>query len=549
MLIHRLMRFIRNSIVLTACLTILTQTSCKKDWLDVNYNPLELTDKTATPDLVLPSLLETCIAAGSKTKFMQLWMGYWSYHQVNPGLNEVTYNRIQASTFSFDVRPRPEIFYLEQKARESGQTFYEGIAKAIRALQWHRAVDVINNMPYSEAFNPNIRQPKYDNAKAIYEDLMIQLDLASALIKGADMNKNTRLILSDIMFHGDKESWLRFINTLKLRLLIHQANRPEQEAYIRTQIQKILGEGSGFMASGSNAAVNPGYVLGKNLSVYYGLYSSHNTYGGGEFNAETQMATDYYAHANMFAMELLKANDDPRLNYIYSSIDEMVPDGAPEPFSQSPPLNFRANTFGNYVDAIAFPYQNTTYVSAVGGSRNTDVVNPSAAGIIKGRNMDDWVLTSVESMFLQAEAIYRGWLPGDPETAYKEAVRESFRWLNVGENANNPVLSDAIFEQWYNEQTAAANPAVSWSAAPDKYKLIMMQKYHALNGIEPMETWADYRRNGRFPDIPASLSPQRVGNTIPFRLLYDLTEYELNQENVTAQGDINVFTSKIWWMP
>jgi hypothetical protein len=527
----------------------MTLTGCKKGWLDVNYNPLQLTDKSATPDLVLPALMESCISTGTRTKFIQVWMGYWSYYQMNPGISEVTYLRIQANPNTFDVSIRPEIFYLEQKSRESGQQFYEGISKVIRAIQWSRSVDVINNMPYSEAFKVNIRQPKYDDGKFIYDDLILQLDSASILIKNADINKNIKLTLSDIMFHGDKTLWLKFINTLKLRLLVHQANRPDRSAYISEQIQKIVTEGAGFLESGEDASFNPGYVLGKSLSKYYGLYSSHNNYGGGEFSAETQMGTDYYAHANLFAMELLKENEDPRLGFIYSTINEEVPSDAPLPFTQSAPLNFRANTFGNYIDNITYPYQNNTYVSTVGGSRNTNEVNPSASGIIKGRNMNDWVMTSIESYFLQAEAIYRGWLPGNAEDAYKLAVRESFRWLNVGENSNNPALSDAIFENWYQQQSLAANPRVSWAAATDKYKLLMIQKYHAFNGIEPMETWVDYRRNGRFPDIPASLSPQRAGNQIPFRLLYDQTEYELNQENVTAQGNIDIFSDRIWWMP
>lgn len=544
------MRFtLKKLAIMIAVIVILTQMGCKKGWLDVNDNPLQLTDQSATPDLVLPALLESCIATDSKTKFIQQWMGYWSYYQMNPGLNQVTYLRIQANESTFNLQPRPEIFYLEKKANESGQQFYEGIAKVIRAIQWHRAVDVINNMPYSEAYNTNIRQPKYDDARLIYEDLMVQLDLASGLIKNADINKNVKLTLSDIMFHGDRTLWLKFINTLKLRLLVHQANRPDRGAYITAQMQKIEAEGSGFLESGQDAAVNPGYVLGKSLSRYFGLFSSHNIYGGGEFSADTQLATDYYAHANLYSMELLKANEDPRLGYIYSTIDDEVPQGAPEPFTQSAPLNFRANKFGIYIDNLEYPYQNNTYVSAVGGSRNIEVVHPSAAGIIKGQNMSDWVMTSVESYFLQAEAVYRGWLAGDPEEAYKMAVRESFRWLNVGENSDNPGLSDAIFEDWYAAQEASGNEQVSWAAAADKYKLIMIQKYHAFNGIEPMETWVDYRRNGRFPNVPASLSPQRAGNTVPFRLLYDQTEYELNQENVTAQGQIDVFTSKIWWMP
>jgi hypothetical protein len=528
---------------------IFTQIGCKKGWLDVNYNPLELTDASATPDLVLPTLLESCVSVNGSNKFLPQWMGYWSYYQVPPGFYEVTYLRFQVGPNTMDVQPKAEIFYLEQKSRAKGQEFYEGIAKVVRALQWSRSVDIINNMPYSEAYNVNIRQPRYDEGQSIYEDLILQLDTATTLIKNADINKNIKITISDIMFHGNKTLWLKFINTLKLRLLVHQANKPGRSDYISEQISKITTEGSGFLESGEDAAVNPGYVLGKKINTYFGLFSSHNPYGQSNFDAASQLGSYYYAHAHVFAMEMLKADNDPRLGYIYSTIDEEVPAGSPEPFTQSAPLNFRGNTYGNYIDNIKFPFQNNTYVSAVGGSRNTDVVNPTATGIIKGRDMDDWVLTSIESYFLQAEAIQRGWLPGDAEQAYKLAVQESFRWLNVGGNSNAPALSDAVFNDWYDGQVAAANVNVSWNAAPDKYKLLMLQKYHAFNGIEPMETWVDYRRNGRYPDIPASLSPQRTGSTIPYRLLYDLAEYELNQENVNKQGTINLFTSKIWWMP
>ena len=158
-------------------------------------------------------------------------------------------------------------------------------------------------------------------------------------------------------------------------------------------------------------------------------------------------------------------------------------------------------------------------------------------------------MTSIESLFLQGEAIYRGWLPGNSEQAYKDAVRESFRWLNVGGNSEMPALSDDIFDNWYNDQVANNNSNVSWQAATDKYKLLMFQKYMAFNGIEPFETYVDYRRNGRYPDIPLSADPTRISDIMPIRSLYSSDEYINNTENVRAQGEINIFTSKIWWMP
>jgi hypothetical protein len=51
-----------------------------------------------------------------------------------------------------------------------------------------------------------------------------------------------------------------------------------------------------------------------------------------------------------------------------------------------------------------------------------------------------------------------------------------------------------------------------------------------------------------YPDVPLSSSASR-GPNIPFRLKYPQSEYDLNGANVAAQGNIDQFTSKIWWMP
>ncbi len=540
------MRF--SNKILPLLFSLLLITGCKKGWLDVNYNPRDLTDTDATPDLITAPLLERAVATQG-TRFLQLWMGYWAYYHFPAGHQIQTYDRVQLSPVTFAAQVPPEIAFLETRSRKLKMTFYTGIAKVLKVLQFQRAVDVVSSMPYRDAFNSGILQPRYDDGLLIYEDLMRQLDTASTLIRDAKVSDNLKISTVDIMFHGDQAKWIKFINTIKLRLLVHQANRTDRAAYIAAEIAKIKSEGSGFLESGQDASVNPGYMINRKLSYYYGCFSSHNQWGGGDFDAVMQIGSWDWAHANVFAMNLLKENNDPRLGLFYSSIDIPFPAGAPEPFPQPGSQNFRGNRFGVYVNSGAYPYQDGAYVSAVGGSRNNDVVKPTATGIIKGRDMADWVMTSTESKFLQAEAVQRGWLPGNAEEAYKDAVKESFRWLNAGGNTAVPALSDAIFDTWYNAEVLAGNVNVSWAAAPDKYKLLMFQKYMAFNGIEPLESWTDYRRNGRYPDIPASEDPARVGNTIPFRLMYSTNEYIVNAANVNAVGPVNVFTSKIWWMP
>lgn len=521
---------------------LLIESGCKKGWLDVNYNPRELTGTNATPDVLLPPQLENAAALPPDFETLNMWMGYWCGPSHDPSLNLTNYTNVSSGAGVSSTLP-----FMEQKSAQLGMDFYTGISKVIKAIVWSRMVDKLDYVPYSEAFRSDILRPKYDDGKFIYEDLMKQLTAASTLIKNADISKNDKLSLSDIMFHGDRTKWLQFINTLKLRLLIHQAARADRAAYIATEIQAIKDQGSGFLPMGVDAGVNPGYVTTVKQNVYLGLYSSHNTRGGSRGDLFSGVNSVDFAHANEYALNLLKADNDPRIGFFYSTIDKPLPAGANVPFTEPAPLSFRGSRFGLPINTFLYPYQSRPYISAVGGSRNTDIVSPTTTGIIKGNNMDSWILTSVENAFLQVEAIYRGWLPGDAEQAYKTAIKESFRWLNVGGNKNTPALSDAAFDQWYN--ASAANPKIGWSAAPDKYKLIMYQKYMALNGIDPVETWVDYRRNGRFPDIPVSVDPTRIGNTIPFRFVYTQDEIITNEKNVKALGEINMFTGRIWWMP
>ncbi|WP_158642970.1 SusD/RagB family nutrient-binding outer membrane lipoprotein [Mucilaginibacter ginsenosidivorax] len=541
----------RNKIFITLMLLVgLLAGSCKK-WVDVNYDPSQVSDQNATPDYILPVLFTKMALSVDNQSGMNEWMGYWAwpYHDANDP--QTTYDIQDVSKFPGLEDPFISLVLFEQNSKKNNQPFYWGIAKFLKAFYYSNAVDIYNDIPYTEAFRSDIRTPRYDKGQFIYEDLMVQLDSALTLIKGAPQGNALHISDADIMCHGNKDKWYRIINTLKLRLLIHQANRSERQTYIQKEIAKIVQSGYGFLQSGEDADVNPGYTDQK-PSIYFQWnsafdvtvrnYTSSNTYG--LLPAWTR------ACANTTAMDLLKGNRDPRLQFFYNPITTPLPPGANEPFVQLDSASYRGNRFGLTIDQGIYPYQGSDYVSQVGGVQTRGViVSPLSTGIIKGYNMNDFIITSVESAFLQAEAVQRGWLGGSAETAYQTAVKESFRWLNVGGNNTNPQLSDDIFNKWYADESGHGNSNVSWNAAPDKYKLIMFQKYMALNGINPIESYTDYRRNGRFPAIPVSYNNLKINNNMPIRSPYPYTEYAQNAEHVKAEGDINIFTSKIWWMP
>ena len=523
---------------------------CKKGWLDINYNPQQITDQNAPPYLLLPPELMNAPADPLASQALQYWMGYWCPPSPYPaGFIYTTYNLTPSTNEIPADQDLRSLILLENKARQSNQSFYTGIAKVLKAMKWIRGVDFLNNIPYRESFQTGLRYPRYDEGKFIYEDQIKQLDSAILLIKNADASKNINISLSDIMFHGNKNKWIKFINTLKLRLLIHQANRSDRASYIQSEIARIIAEGSGFLNSGEDASVNPGFTDQKPNRFYTSLSKYNNSPTITILPDGGVMLSYELASANTTALNFLKDNADPRMGLFYGTAGFPLPAGAAEPFPQPTPDTYRGNKFGLPINSLAYPFQSAGFVSQIKGTSAYNPVTPGSTGVLKGYNMDAWVLTSIESLFLQAEAIQRGWLPGNPEQAYKDAVRESFRWLNAGGDSGQPGLSDAVFDNWYNNQVAANNVNVSWADAPDKYKLLMLQKWIAFNSIEPMEAYTDWRRNGGWPVIPPSLDPARISNTMPIRLPYSENEYVLNSENVNAQGTINIFTSKIWWMP
>ena len=77
----------------------------------------------------------------------------------------------------------------------------------------------------------------------------------------------------------------------------------------------------------------------------------------------------------------------------------------------------------------------------------------------------------------------------------------------------------------------------------------MLQKWAAMNTIDPLESWSDWRRLGIPSDLPVSIYPGSTAIHIPYRLLYPSSEYSYNTDNVNAQGTIDAMSSKIFWMP
>lgn len=95
------------------------------------------------------------------------------------------------------------------------------VAMILKAYIISIITDTWGDVPYSECFNPDIRQPKYDRQEDIYSQLIQELKDAAAMIDPTKGN----LTKGDIIYGGDVAKWKKFANTLRLRLALRMSKK------------------------------------------------------------------------------------------------------------------------------------------------------------------------------------------------------------------------------------------------------------------------------------------------------------------------------------
>lgn len=524
----------RKLIYMIPLVAIVVATGCRKSQFNINQNVNQPTDSTVTYDVVLPAALHASgMIIAQQWGTIQNWMGYWARsgtyapnvteetYQITTGFGNGIWNNCYDNNYDYQI--------IVTKAAQAGATFYEGIARIMKAHNFAILVDVYGNVPYTEALkgsgNPT---PAYDNGLDIYQDLLREIDAGMELISGAVVsttNSNKEIAKNDILFNGNKTKWAKFGNTLKLRLLIHTYAVPAINK--ANEIAIIEAEGSGYLGAGENAMVQPGYASDK-PNPFYNLYKA--TIAG------AQTANNVYYAANEWGIGYYEYNGDPRRTRFY----EQRQGGYTGVAYGLPPVN--ANAAGN--------------LAGIG------------PGVYKTNTAPQLIMSSAESFFLQAEAKLRGWITGGPSVSslMTSGITESFNYVEAtgaaGYISGNAGWADV-------DVTATGNTPGTPGVEPvGGIFTVLSQKWFALNAISTLEVWTDYRRvpynevrsassvNDHFvygaavgydPGPPISVSPQNTSTKIPVRYLYPQSEYNYNAANVGAEGTVDPFTSRIFW--
>lgn len=90
---------------------------------------------------------------------------------------------------------------------------------------WSILLNTFGDVPYTQALDPDISLPAYDDAQTVYNDILARLNSALSSIQIGAMGFGN----ADVIYEGDMAKWLKFGNSLKLKLgLVIADVDPEQ---------------------------------------------------------------------------------------------------------------------------------------------------------------------------------------------------------------------------------------------------------------------------------------------------------------------------------
>jgi len=478
------------------------------DFLNVNTDPTRL--KTSSIPLVMTGaqgnlafiqgsdtfLYSTIFAqqmtgngvTGSQTRFYDQWI--------------VTNSDVNNAWSAYYAGPLADLDYIRKNTYAEGNPQYGGMAKVLQAYSFSAIVDSWGDVPYKESLkgtkNP---QPKYDANKEIYDSLFVLIDAGIT-----DLGKaNVRPIgTEDLFYGGNIPQWIKFANTLKLRLALRYA-----KADNGTKLNAIIAAGGPFIASNADNF----------QMVYENVTNRQNPIHQFEISR-----TDYLWPSN-FLVGMMNTKNDPRrttffqpspypgtsASYVPQVTDTYVG------FQPGAAQGVNASRMGTYIRGAVTADNGTR----TGGNLNATSLTYTGAAPLR-------LLTFAEYNFIRAEAALVYGATGSVSTFFQAGIKASMDDAGLSGTA-------ASIATTYGATTYPGTPTL---------QNIIEEKFVANYGVN-MEAWNDWRRTG-FPVLPVNPSAAAAGNNVrPRILVYPLSETQVNSANMPVRAS-GVVPSLFW---
>lgn len=396
-------------------------------------------------------------------------------------------------------------------------------ARILRVFLFHRLTDYYGSIPYFETMQADkgVFFPHYDKQKAIYTDLLKELDEATAAFGAADPTDG--FAAADLYYSGDIDKWKRWGYSLMLRLAMRVSNVAPDMA--NTYVAKAVAGGV-FKSNDDNVIVP--MAEGPNLwTNQNGISRAFLPGDGGEPSFLSKTLIDFLKGANAGST----TDDDPRLMIITGGIGNWIAEGnwsprTTNPLDQKGMPNGKDQTMLQAIEGVMPPLTlnlDSTYSK----------INPK----LLDRAEPYMLMNYGEAELLLAEASQRGiggLAPTGAQAHYNAGVKASMQIYPIYDASF--VISDAAVSSYL-----ATYP---YNVTKPALEMIGDQVWvnHFLNW---WEAWSNWRRTGFPVLIPTNYPGNVTGGTIPQRLRYPNSEVAGNPNFTETQS--NNYTTKVWW--
>lgn len=528
-----------GSLILATFLLLLSVTSCLDDFESINKNPLYPDKEMEKQDDVLygaylASFQKAVIPIGTaadKTEPVNryqnsvslagdAWAGYMSVRENkwNSGKNFTTYFMNQEKVdyiFKFMVT---DVFapwiQIKRNSHDEGVKSDEiyAMAQIIKIAALHRTTDMFGAIPYFQVGSGSFKVP-YDSQEAIYRSFFKELEEAVDMLTKYSEKSDKVLSKFDVVYEGDVDKWIRFANSLMLRLAIRV--RYADAGLAKEYAEKAVAHPKGLITSPEESAK---MGKGAGLQMKNPLKTIRDEYN------DTRMGATIYCY--------LQGYRDSRGEVYFNKVN-----GA-----------FKAVRTG-------IPQSNLY----------NDFSTPAV-----GEDEPLYWMNASEVLFLKAEGALAGFeMGGKAKDFYNEGIRMSFK--ENGVNGADAYLANSSYKPVnYTDSKnsslsadAPSNITIRWNdsagAEEENLERIITQKYLAIfpNG---QEAWTEWRRTGYPRQIVVADNKTNanviIGNGFNRggvrRIPYPRSEYSNNEVNVIdavskyLNGTDDAAT-RVWW--
>ena len=357
----------------------------------------------------------------------------------------------------------------------------------------------------------------YDTQEEVYNAFFKELDES---IEVLTENRNAALVASaDFVYSGNVQKWVKFANSLKLRLAIRIANVSPAKA--KEMAESAVNHELGLIETNADNATWKYFGTISN-PLFVAVRYNEEASGG-----DTHPAADIICYMNGY-------NDNRRASYFEES-------------------KWPGETYVGLRRGINLSKMKEYFI-------NYSRVKISSSDPVLWMN-------AAEVAFLRAEAtaIYGFNMKGTAADFYEQGVRLSFeQWGATGvdsylaDESSVPALyKDPAGLNTYEKNLSAIT--VKWNegaSKEEKQERIITQKWIA-NWPLGNEAWADYRRTGYPKLLPATSEGNLSGGIVDSekgarRMPYPSEEYTSNTENVQEAvnsylGGPDNMATDVWW--